>query len=191
MDQNLIESTRQNSGFSLKSEIFDWIEIICFSVIAVILIFTFAFRSADVDGTSMYPTLNHSDKVLLVNTSVYKASAGDIVVVTQPTTVGNPIIKRIIATEGQTIDIDFEKGDDYIDGILIEEDYISELTTLKPHNAVEFPFTVSKGHVFVMGDNRNASTDSRDAGVGEIDTRYILGKAILRFYPFDAIKPLV
>ncbi len=172
--------------FSLKSEIFDWFEAICFSLIAVILVFTLFIRSAQVDGSSMLPTLTHGDRLILMNSAITGVNKGDIVVITQPTEIGGPLIKRVIATEGETVDIDFENGRVYVDGILLEEPYINTLTTKIPYDSVQFPFTVSEGHVFVMGDNRNASTDSRSQSIGEIDTRYIIGKAFLRIYPFDS-----
>ena len=171
--------------FSFKSEVFDWFEAICYSMIAIILIFTVFVRSAQVVGDSMLPNLENGDRLLLVNTALTDVKYGDIVVVTQPTTVGHPIIKRVIATEGQTINIDFAAGKVYVDGVLLEEPYILEKIKNIPTNCVKFPYTVSKGCVFVMGDNRNNSTDSRDAGVGEIDKRYVLGKAFLRIYPFE------
>ena len=171
--------------FSPKNEIFDWLEAICFSIVAVLLLFSFFVRSAQVEGASMQPTLMGNDRVLLVNTALTGVKQGDIVVVTQPTVVGHPLIKRVIATEGQTIDIDFETGNVYIDDILIEEPYIKERINKIPNDPVDFPFTVSKGCVFVMGDNRNGSSDSRDAGIGEIDKRYILGKAFYRILPFN------
>ena len=176
--------------FSLKTEIFDWFEAICFSMIAVILVFAVFIRSAQVDGDSMLPNLEGGDRLILVNTALTGVEYGDIVVITQPSTVGHPIIKRVIATEGQTIDIDFKAGKVYVDGILLEEPYIYDRIRTIPNNSVKFPFTVSEGCVFVMGDNRNNSTDSRDAGVGEIDTRYILGKAFLRIYPFEKFGKL-
>ncbi len=172
--------------FSLKSEIFDWFEAICFSLIAVILVFTLFIRSAQVDGSSMLPTLIHEDRLILMNSAITGVKKGDIVVITQPTEIGGPLIKRVIATEGETVNIDFENGKVYVDDILLEETYINTPTTKVPYDSVEFPFTVSKGHVFVMGDNRNASTDSRSQSIGEIDTRYIIGKAVLRIYPFDS-----
>jgi len=171
--------------FSLKTEIFDWFEAICFSMIAVILVFTLFIRSAQVEGDSMLPNLEGGDRLLLVNTAITDVEYGDIVVITQPTSVGHPIIKRVIATEGQTVNINFNTGNVYVDGILLEEPYILDNTRDIPNNCVKFPFTVSEGCVFVMGDNRNNSTDSRDASVGEIDKRYILGKAFLRIYPFE------
>ncbi|MBQ8338670.1 MAG: signal peptidase I [Oscillospiraceae bacterium] len=171
--------------FSLKSEIFDWFEAICFSLIAIMLALTLFVRTAQVDGSSMLPTLTHKDRLILVNSAITGVEKGDIVVITQPTEIGGPLIKRVIATEGQTVDIDFSAGKVFVDGILLEEPYINTLTTKVPYDSVEFPFTVSEGHVFVMGDNRNGSTDSRSQSIGEIDTRYIIGKAFLRIYPFD------
>ncbi len=169
--------------FSIKNEVFDWLEAICISIVAIVLVFSLFFRFADVEGASMTPTLSSKDKVVLLNTWISGVETGDIVVITQPTSVGHPIIKRVIATEGQTVDIDFSTGNVLVDGILIEEPYIKEKIKYFPNDPVSFPFTVSEGHVFVMGDNRNGSSDSRNAGIGEIDTRYIMGKAVLRVLP--------
>ncbi len=171
--------------FSIKTEVFDWLEAICFSIVAVVLVFSFLFRSTLVEGTSMLPTLNNFDRVIIVNPVLSKIESGDIVVITQPTQIGEPLIKRVIATEGQTIDIDFKTGDVSIDGRVLYEPYILEKIKNEPFDSVIFPFTVSEGHVFVMGDNRNGSSDSRNAGIGEIDKRYIIGEAVLRIYPFE------
>lgn len=171
--------------FSFKSEVFDWFEAICVSLITVMLVFTLVIRSAQVEGSSMLPTLQNQDRLLLLNSAIVGVETGDIVVITQPTAINAPLIKRVIATEGQTVNIDFSLGQVYVDGILIEEPYINELTKTMPSDCVDFPFTVSKGHVFVMGDNRNASSDSRNASIGEIDTRYIIGKAFFRLFPFE------
>lgn len=173
----------EKQEFSMKNEVFDWLEAICISIVTIVLLFSFFLRYATVEGNSMLPTLHSKDKVVLVSTWLSDIKEGDVVVVTQPTTVGQPIIKRVIATEGQTIDIDYQTGNVYVDGILIEEPYIREKIKFQANNPVKYPFTVSENHVFVMGDNRNDSSDSRDAGIGEIDTRYILGKAILRIFP--------
>lgn len=172
--------------FSVKTEVFDWLEAICVSIVAVILVFSLLFRSSLVDGTSMLPTLQNLDRVIIVNPIISKIEQGDIVVVNQPSDIGKPLIKRVIATEGQTIDIDFETGDVFVDGFLMSEPYILEKIHGEPYNSVLFPFTVSDGCVFVMGDNRNGSSDSRNAGIGEIDTRYIIGEAVFRIFPFDS-----
>ena len=107
---------------------------------------------------------------------------GDIVVVTQPNVHNEPLIKRVIATEGQKIDINFASGQVMINNETIDEPYIADLT--KTASDVTFPLIVPEGKVFVMGDNRNHSSDSRSSGVGFIDTRYILGKAQFRILPF-------
>ncbi len=176
----------EKQEFSIKNEVFDWLEAICISIVTIVLVFSFFFRFASVEGNSMLPTLHSKDKVVLLNTWISDIKEGDVVVITQPTSVGQPIIKRVIATEGQTIDIDYKTGNVYVDGILIEEPYIREKIRFQANNPVNYPFTVSKDHVFVMGDNRNDSSDSREAGIGEIDTRYILGKAILRVFPTNS-----
>lgn len=92
-----------------------------------------------------------------------------------------PIVKRVIATEGQTVDIDFDMGAVYVDGTLLKEAYINELTFLE--EGTEFPLTVPEGSVFVMGDNRNHSSDSRDSRLGTVDTRYVIGKAVFLAFP--------
>ena len=172
--------------FSIKTEVFDWLEAICVSIVGVILVFSLLFRSTLVEGSSMLPTLVNLDRVIIVNPVISKVDQGDIVVVTQPNNISQPLIKRVIATEGQTIDINFSTGDVFVDGVLLEESYIREKINEEPYNSVIFPFTVSEGCVFVMGDNRNESFDSRNAGIGEIDTRYIMGEAVFRIFPFDS-----
>jgi len=163
-----------------------WIKIfdLCGSVIAamviIFLIFTFVCRPTSVVGSSMESTLQNGDWLITTRQSEYKY--GDIVIVTQPNVHNEPLIKRVIATEGQTIDINFTSGQVMVDGKELDEPYIKELT----HTSydVQFPLVVEEGKVFVMGDNRNHSSDSRDSGVGQIDTRYILGKARFRILPF-------
>lgn len=169
---------------SLKSELFEWLETIAFSLVFVILVFTFVFRIVGVDGESMQNTLENGDR-LIISHLFYQPKAGDIVVVTQPNAVNKPLIKRIVALGGQTVDIDTERGLVYVDGVVINEPYIKEPTVRIPSPPVTFPYTVPEGCVFVMGDNRNNSLDSRSTDVGPIDERYILGKAVFRIFPFN------
>lgn len=167
-----------------------WIRVfdLCGSVIAamviIFVIFTFICRPTSVVGGSMESTLQNGDWLITTRQSEYEY--GDIVIITQPNVHNEPLIKRVIATEGQTIDINFTSGQVMVDGKEIEEPYIKELT----HTSydVKFPLVVEEGKVFVMGDNRNHSSDSRDSGVGQIDTRYILGKAKFRILPFGSFN---
>ena len=174
---------------SLKSELFEWLETVAFSLVAVVLVFTFIFRIVGVDGKSMQNTLQDGDR-LIISHLFYQPKAGDIVVVTQPNAVNKPLIKRIIALGGQTVDIDTERGLVYVDGVVINEPYIKEPTVRIPNPPMTFPYTVPEGKVFVMGDNRNNSLDSRSTDVGPIDERYILGKAIFRIFPLNRLGGL-
>ena len=152
------------------------------AIIAVFLIFAFAFRVVGVDGDSMKNTLHDGDWVAVSGVTM-KFERGDIVVVTQPWERNVPIIKRVIGVEGDTVYIDFSSGKVYINDKEIYEPYIAEQTHLQYD--IEFPVTVGKDEVFVMGDNRNDSLDSRSSKIGMIDVNYILGKAVFKLYPFD------
>lgn len=183
------EGQGKQKYFGIKKEIFEWLEVIAFSLVAVVLVFTFVFRIVGVDGDSMQNTLYEDDRLVITHL-FYKPKAGDIVIITQPTEVHMPLVKRIVAVGGQTVDIDPERGLVYVDGTVIEEPYIKEPTYRIPSPPMEFPVTVPEGKVFVMGDNRNHSIDSRSTDVGMIDERYILGKAVFRIYPFERIGGL-
>lgn len=192
INQKIAEENRLFAT-ALKKEVLDWLEIIITAVVSVVIIFTLLFRVATIDGPSMKETLHHGDKVIITNFA-YTPKRGDIVVVSRNynnTLEGvidsqMPIIKRVIATAGQEVDIDFEKGIVYVDGKALDEPYTNTPTNRKFD--VQFPVTVAPDCVFVLGDNRNDSLDSRDSSIGNdgmVDTRYILGKAIYRIFPFD------
>ena len=131
----------------------------------------------------MNNTLTHGDYLLLINNVFYKnPQQGDIIVAAKDSfKYGEPIIKRVIATEGQWVDIDFEAGVVYVNGTALEESYVNTPTNL--YEGVDFPLQVDSGCVFVMGDNRNESKDSRSPEIGQIDKREILGRAIFLFLP--------
>ena len=173
---------RKNAG----KEIYDWIYCLVIALIICVIIFAFFIRVIDVVGTSMNPTLNNSDK-MLASGLLYKPSVGDVVVFKKNEyDPDKALVKRVIAVEGQEINIDFDKGIVYINGQPIIEDYILEPTM----NKLDFigPKTVPEGCVFVMGDNRNASVDSRKNEIGMVDTRLILGKAYFVIYPLSEIR---
>lgn len=156
---------------------------------AIILIFVFLIRVVGISGPSMTPTLLDGEYVLLSSNVICgEYRQGDLVVATISSfDESRPIVKRVIATEGQSVDIDFETGAVRVDGILLEEDYINEPTLTDFDDGFTYPVTVPEGCVFLMGDNRNHSTDSRYAPIGMVDTGDIIGKVILRIYPFSRI----
>ena len=149
----------------------------------ILLILMLVFRVVVVFGSSMLPTLVSGDRLLLLSTPLYHTpSYGDIIVASKDSFEdGEPIIKRVIAVEGQTVDIDFSTGTVYVDGVALNEPYINNLTTLS--EGVNFPLVVEDGCVFVLGDNRGRSQDSRSPLIGQIDKREILGKAFFLFLP--------
>ena len=161
-------------------EAYEWVQTLVCSVLAVVLVFTFAVRGFRVDGQSMRETLQ--DGEVLNDGLCGDYQPGDIVILRKASfRDGKPIVKRVIALEGQTVDIDFEEGIVYVDGEALEEDYIRELTWTP--EGLDFPITVPEGYIFVLGDNRNASSDSRHRELGPIDTRMLMGKAVFLAVP--------
>ncbi len=160
------------------------------SIIAIMVIFTFFFRIVGVVGPSMQQTLHENDW-LLVSAFCLKHDRGDIVIITQPNGIegiqSEPIVKRIIAVAGDKLDIDFETASVYVNDKKIDEPYLNTPTT-DDEGGFTYPMIVPKGKVFVMGDNRQHSTDSRSPLIGLIDEDYILGQVRFRFSPFDQMK---
>ncbi|MEG1834882.1 MAG: signal peptidase I [Oscillospiraceae bacterium] len=165
--------------------IYEWLDSLVFALITILVIFTFAFRVVGVSGESMVPTLQDGDwlAVKSINTQIKQ---GDIVVVTQPNSLNEPIIKRVIALAGDEVNINFAEGTVSVNGVVLNEPYINEPTARSYDKA--FPITVPDNSVFVMGDNRNRSIDSRSSIIGFIDQRYILGVAEVRFFPIGDWK---
>ena len=162
----------------------DWVYVLA----VLTVIFVFFFRLVGVDGSSMYPTLVDHDYLVLESNFLYQnVEAGDIVVMSVDCFKDDgPIVKRVIATGGQVVDIDFDTGSVYVDGVLQEETYIFEPTYRSYEElglALEYPVTVPEGSVFVMGDNRNHSADSRYSPCGCVDESRILGKVLLIIVP--------
>ena len=163
-------------------DFYEWVQALVCSVLTVVVIFTFGVRLIGVDGHSMVPTLQHGDRLLVANPMFNDDfKYGDIVVLTKESFLAEPIVKRVIAVGGQTVDIDFDSGSVYVDGKLLKEDYINELTFTT--DGTKFPVTVPEGSIFVMGDNRNHSNDSRDVRLGTVDTRHVIGKAMVLVFP--------
>ena len=184
-NQELLELTPQEKS---RREIYDWIYCLSVALIICVVIFAFFIRLIDVRGTSMNPTLNNNDK-MLVSGLFYEPKVGDVVVFKKDEyDPERALVKRVIAVEGQVINMDFDRGIVYVDGVPLEEDYIMEPTT----NKIDFigPQTVPEGCVFVMGDNRNASTDSRKKEIGMVDTRLILGRAYAVVYPLSQVRTI-
>jgi len=172
--------TKMDSALENARGAYDWLESLITAIIACILVFLFFFRIVNIDGSSMKPTLHDADKVIISRIHA-EPEYGDIVVLTKTSWGERSIVKRVIATEGQTVDIDFDAGIVYVDGVALEEDYTAAPTVRQ----LDFvgPVTVPEGCVFCLGDNRNESTDSRRRTIGMIDKRCILGKVVLRLWP--------
>ncbi|NLV50702.1 MAG: signal peptidase I [Clostridiales bacterium] len=169
---------------SAKSETYDWIQCFVTALVCSILIFLFIGRIIRVDGISMNPTLFNNEEVVISNL-FYEPEYGDIVVITKASFSDEPIVKRVIATQGQTVDINFDTGQVWVDGVLLNEHYIAEPT--HRFYDVQFPQTVPEGCIFVMGDNRNKSTDSRASEIGMVDKRCIMGRVYFVILPFSRI----
>ena len=199
----IVAASEKKTGFT-PAGVFEWLDPIVASIIAVVLAFTFLIRIVGIDGSSMNDTLQDGDRVIVYHL-FYTPKVGDVVVISrnvsndaQDLTQGNgPIIKRVIAVAGDTVDIRYEDGVGYVyvNNVLRNEPYIKEYISQNKGipSAIDLPAVVPEGHVFVMGDNRNNSLDSRSALIGTdgmIDTRYILGHAVLRVYPFDKFGAL-
>ena len=172
------EKAEEKSG----RDLYEWVQALVCSVLAVVLIFTFGIRLIGVDGTSMLHTLHDGDRLLVLNSLLHdNYQAGDIVVLRKDSFMQEPIVKRVIATGGQTVDINFDSGAVFVDGEELDEPYINERTYTP--EGTEFPLKVPEGSIFVMGDNRNGSSDSRHYMLGTVDNRYVIGKAILLAFP--------
>ena len=166
-----------------KKSVILYLHDLVYMLTVILLIFLLFFRVIVVSGDSMYSTLLDGDYLLLLSNLFYhEPDYGDIVVLSkQSFDNGSPIVKRVIATEGQLVDIDFDNGIVYVDGMALNEPYINCPTTMNEGNV--FPQTVNENCIFVLGDNRGVSRDSRDPVIGQIDKREILGKAIFLMIP--------
>ena len=172
---------------------YDWLDAFVIVMVIIILLFTFVFRQVGVDGPSMMDTLQDGDR-LIISDFLYTPGRGDIIVISRnfenvpvipPNEAEKPFVKRIIALPGETVDI--KGGHIYIDGNRLPEDYVKEGSITSP-SSLELPFTVPPGQVFFLGDNRERSNDSRNADVGTVDKNFILGRVVVRFFPFNTFR---
>ncbi len=173
------------------SRAFEWVEMFAVYFAIGLFIILMFFRHSPVVGTSMVPTLSNGD-VLIVSKFMYTPKAGDIVVCqSEIYGLDTPLVKRVIATGGQTVKIDYENWTVTVDGVTLDEDYINRPSydaDMRGSDYLPTEFTVKEGYIFVMGDNRNGSTDSRSSSVGLIDERYVMGKVAVKIFPLSDFK---
>lgn len=178
------------------SGVFDWIRCVIFAIVIVVFCLTFFVRIVEVDGTSMMDTLSNQDKVIVTDL-FYTPHNDDIIVISHAQDYSKPIIKRVIATEGQTVKLDFKNEKIFVDGIELSEPYIKGTTfsgigSIEDIEKVITPddggnFVIPEGKLFVMGDNRGVSMDSRNPKIGLIDVNNVIGKAQVVVFPFNHI----
>lgn len=191
MEQQNMAPAPRRRGRAVRT-VLEWTEELVLAAVLIAVVFTFACRVVTVTGTSMVPSFHEGDRVL-VTAPVTGVEQGDVVVIVN--VLDEPIIKRVIATEGQTVDFDYSTGTVFVDGQAVDEARfgLENGITTEPFTSfelLEFPQTVPEGCVFVLGDNRAVSEDSRYKDVGMIDRRNILGKAVLHLFPFQDLGPI-
>ena len=177
------KTSKEASKLTWKQNVVLYLHDLVYLLMGLMIVFLLMFRLIVVSGDSMYSTLVDGDYLLLLSNVFYQEPEhGDIIVISKQTfDNGAPIVKRVIASEGQIVDIDFEQGIVYVDGLPLEEDYISSPTTV--YEGVDFPVIVEEGCIFVLGDNRSVSRDSRSPQIGFVDKREVLGKALFLLLP--------
>lgn len=166
----------------LVSTVFDWLGSLLIALVCVLIVMTFCFRIIDVDGTSMEPTLINTDKVVITDL-FYTPHNGDVIVISHGEEYPKPLVKRVIAIPGQTLQLDFEKNEVYVDGVKLDEPYIQGYLKQADKSAEEINGVIPEGKLFVMGDNRTVSLDSRSRSIGLIDIDNVIGKAQLVVIP--------
>ena len=172
----------------LAGDLFTWLQALTFALVIIMVVFTFFGRIIGVDGSSMLPTLTDRD-MLFLQCIGYEPKQGDVVVLRKSfAATSEPIVKRVIATGGQSVHIDYGTGTVYVDGEALDEPYLGEpMEQPMSYTMQNTDWDVPEGSVFVMGDNRNHSADSREESLGPVDTRYVLGRALVVLFPFSHI----
>jgi len=190
--KDLAVETARKPGQNFHAWALDWIETIVMAFAIVTVVFTFAARVVTVDGASMEPNYYDGDRVL-VTSLAGEAKQGDVVIIVHA--LDETLIKRVVATEGQVVDFDKDLGELMVDGQLVKGDVYGTrngITFVNEHSAdsMAFPQTVPEGCVFVLGDHRDDSTDSRKISVGMVDRRNILGRVVFNLFPLSKIGPV-
>lgn len=190
MSENIsAEKDKKETEKKPLSGLFEFISSLGTALIIIVIVFMFVIRPVGVSGSSMVPTLHDGD-YLFIETMKHHYSYKDVVIVVQPNSLNEPIVKRVIATEGQWVYVNYDDGHVYVGNtkdnlIKLDEPYTNELTTNRGYDDKnDYPIQVPEGMLFCMGDNRNHSTDSRSELVGFINEKYVLGKAVFRLIPF-------
>lgn len=183
---SVITTEEKDKNLTVSELLFEWAGAVFVSIVIVMLVLTFFVRHVTVSGSSMTDTLQNGDR-LLVNSFMYTPQNGDIVVISHGNNYSDPIIKRVIALGGQRLDIDYNTGEVTVDGVILEENYIKGKTRQLSNSISleEYDHIIPEGYVFVMGDNREGSLDSRSKEIGIIPVNNIIGKAEWRIMPFD------
>lgn len=185
-DKKIVTAEEEDETITVSELLFEWAGAMFTALAVVLLLLTFFVRQVTVSGSSMTDTLKNDDRLLVTN-FMYTPSNGDIVVISHGSNYSDPIIKRVIATAGQRLDINYDTGEVIVDGVLQNEPYIKG-TTKQLSNAIsleEYDNMIPEGYIFVMGDNREGSLDSRSKEIGLIPLNNVIGKAEWRIMPFD------
>lgn len=184
---DMIDDRPENPATNFSKFCFEWLENLVQVMVVFVFLMTFIFRVVTVDGQSMENTLFNQDRLIILRWH-YVPKNGDIVVIKQGEMLDKPIVKRVIATEGQKLDIDFDTGTVTVDGVTLNESYIKERMYVRGN--AKIPSVIPQGYSFVMGDNRNHSADSRFNEIGLIPHKNIVGRASFRIFPFNRIGSL-
>ena len=180
--ENQSPGDNEDKNEKARMELYDWLQCILIALLSAVLLFVFIGTTMSIDGVSMERTLIGGDRVILSNL-FYTPNNGDIIVFHSPAEryADTPLVKRVIALEGQQVYIDFDLGNVYVNGVMLVEEYIDMLTTAR--HDFEGPVIVPEGHVFVLGDNRNQTIDSRSSVIGFVDDRHIIGRVLIILIP--------
>lgn len=179
------EEPEEEEKTSFRTDLYFWIQALVMALVTLILVFTLVGRVIGVIGSSMVPNLHEGD-LLILQSIGYTPKQGDVVVLRKASFMSYPIVKRVIALGGQHVTVDYATNTTTVDGVVLDESYINEpMVDQGGTTGTNLDLTVPEGSIFVMGDNRNHSTDSRDTRVGTVDERYVLGRVRCILFPFE------